>query len=425
MSPSETSTAAPSDGNHAAIHFPSADDWLSEAELNTLTPASLRDRMCALKPEIAALARETELARRPLDSVWQSLRRSGIFYHFVPKRYGGLEFGFEDLIDIMLPVAEACASTGWVGTFCVEHNFLLAQFPVEAQDEIFGSQPYVIMPGAASPPGEAARVDGGYLVSGQWSWGSGVMNADWIMAQAAVTVEGAASQPPRMLYALFPATEVEVIDTWHMAGMAGTGSNDFIVNRLFVPEHRTLDAQHFLEADGPGALSHSNPMYRVPMVPFTSTTTAIPALGAARAAVDFYRTRLATRTLFSTSIKLIDRPPSQIRLAHADVLTQTAETILRGSCRLMESTMQTGELIDSVMRRRIRANNAFAVTLCRDAIDLVAAGSGAGAHSLNVALQRYQRDCNVVSGHALYDMDVAYEQYGRALLGLEPVIAMY
>src|SRR3546814_4293454 len=102
------------------------------------------------------LAAECEALRRPVDAVWNAIRKTGVFYHFVPRRYGGLEFDIDSFIDAMLPIAEGCASTGWVTAFCVEHNWMLAQFPETLQDETFGGDfPYLIAPGATHPPGVA------------------------------------------------------------------------------------------------------------------------------------------------------------------------------------------------------------------------------------------------------------------------------
>jgi alkylation response protein AidB-like acyl-CoA dehydrogenase len=403
----------------ADIHFPGSGDWLSAEELSTLTPGLLKERTLALKPMIAARARETELARRPLDDVWAALRRSGIFYHFVPKVYGGLEFGIQDLLDIMLPIAEACGSTGWVATFCVEHMFIFTQFPQAAQDEIYATTPYIIFPGLNGPPGKARKVAGGYVVSAHWKWGSGVMNADWVMGQAFLEVDGIVSSPPSSANYLIPAKEVTVLDTWHMSGMCGTGSNDIVVKDVFVPEHRTLAAQDFLNSTGPGTSLHTNPLYRVPIVPFTSITTMIPALGAARSVVGHYIER-ADRVVVGGTVKSRDRQPVQIRLSRADVMVKTAEMLVRSSTDLIMAAATRGDPTDSGLRRRIRAQNAYAMTLCRDAITMVMEGSGAGVHTLDNPLQRHQRDVNIVAGHALYDVDLAHEGYGRALFGLEP-----
>ena len=406
------------------IHFPRHDDWISAKDLAKLSPILLRTRMEELKPLISGRARETEIARRPLESTWNDLRRSGIFYHFVPTRYGGLELELEDLIDIMLPVGEACCSTAWVATFCVEHNYIFAQFPVEAQNEIFATHPYIIAPGVAGPPGRARRVSGGFMVTGHWKWASGIMNADWIMAMA--TIEGAdTSARPESVFLVFPAKEATVYDVWHMSGMCGTGSNDFSVRDLFVPEHRALAARHFFNCDGEGALSHGNPMYRIPIVPFTSMTTMIPALGTARAAVSAFAEQMKQRKVVGTSTKIMDQPTSQARLAFADILVRDAEVLLRDTCRSMMDQVRRGDTADDVWRRQVRAQNARSMALCSEAIRVIMDGAGAGAHSLSNPLQRYQRDISAVRAHTLYDVDIAYESHGRGLLGLPPNYMMF
>jgi 3-hydroxy-9,10-secoandrosta-1,3,5(10)-triene-9,17-dione monooxygenase len=403
-----------------SIHFPDPADYLSQEEVSSLTPAILRERTEALKPMIAARARDTELARRPLDDVWSALRRTGIFYHFVPRAYGGLEFGMQDLLDVMLPVAEACASTGWVATFCVEHMYIFTQFSKEAQDEIYAQAPYILFPGLNGPPGRARKAPGGYIVNAHWKWGSGVMNADWVMGQCFIEENGEIGSPPNSANFMLSARDVTVLDTWHMAGMCGTGSNDIVIQDVFVPEHRVLAAKDFLNSTGPGTQIHTNPLYRIPIVPFTSITSMVPALGAARAAVDRYRRNSLDRVVVGGTQKSMDRPAVQLRLSRADILARTAEMLVREACDAMTEACERGDQQDSALRRRIRAQNAYAMTLCRDAITLVMAGSGAGAHSLDNPLQRYQRDVNMVSGHALYDIDLADEAHGRALFGLEP-----
>ena len=103
--------------------------------------------MTALLPFVADHAAEGEAARKPVDEVMDRLHATGVFRHFVPRRYGGLEFGVMDFVDEMLPLGEACASTAWVTVFCMEHNLLVSLYPEAVQDEIFGNQPYVMAPG--------------------------------------------------------------------------------------------------------------------------------------------------------------------------------------------------------------------------------------------------------------------------------------
>ncbi len=390
-------------------------DWLTAIDIADLTPASLVQRVNSLKPLIASNAPRAEKLRRPVDEVWSALRASGIFYHFVPKKFGGLEFDVDTFIDAMLPIAEACASTGWVATFCVEHNWMLCQFPLEGQAEVFAKFPYIIAPVAVSPPGVAVPVNGGYRLSGRWNWGTGIMHADWVLLGALVKDES----PPRMIMVLVPADEVEVIDVWQMSGMAGTGSNDILVRDALVPLRRACDFERMREGTAHGATLYSNPIYRMPMLPFLCLAAALPALGAARGAVESFRSYVKGRLVRGTDQKQQEKPALQMRLARAGLMTETAEELLRNIGR---GAYRLAELRDSDVAQRIhmRAQGAYAVELSRDAVRILVEGGGASVHSLNNTIQRALRDITVIAGHMAFDIDAALEADGRALLGLAP-----
>lgn len=396
---------------------PSA-DWLSAEELAAMTPARLVERATALKPLLAANAREAERLRHPVDAVWSAIRRSGVFYHFVPKKYGGLEYDLQTFIDAMLPLGEGCAATGWVASFCVEHNWMMSQFPEEAQDEIFGSQHYIIAPGVTSPPGKVVETKGGYRLTGRWKWGTGVMHADWILAAGLGGSEEDGS--PRILFFIFPAAEATVIDTWHVEGMIGTGSNDIAVEDLFIPAHRCLNMGHMREGRSHGATLYSNPIYRMPMLPFLALTAAIPAVGNARAAIAFFRDQITDRQMYGTKSVQASKASAQMRLARADLYARTAELLLRDVARGLIEVAEPAELTSVAARVSLRAQVAYAMELCRDSVSEIYQAGGARAHMLDNPLQRALRDVNVMSSHIVYDMDGATELHGRALIGLPP-----
>ncbi len=406
-----------SGGALARPHIPAGDDWLTPGELQALTPQALVARTTALKPLLAAHAREAEIARRPVQAVWDAVRRTGAFYHFVPRKYGGLEFDVDSFIDAMLPLGEACASTAWVTTFCVEHNWMAAQFPEAFQDETFGGAfPYIIAPGVTMPPGLATPVEGGYRLTGRWKWGTGVMNSDWILATGMV----AGLTPPTILFFAFPTAEATVLDTWHVDGMAGTGSNDIAVKDLFVPAHRVMNMGHMREGRAHGAQLYDNPVYRMPMLPFLAVTAAIPAVGAAHGAVKLFRERLQERVMHGTDQKQADKPAAQMRLARADVMTQTAEMLIREVARANVELGRQNRAAEVEPRIALRLKIAYAMDLCRNAIRILAEASGSGAHFLDNPIQRALRDINVMSSHVVYDLDGALELHGRALIGLPP-----
>ncbi len=186
--------------------------------------AGLLDRVRGVVPLIAERAATAEEQRKPDDDVIEALKRTGVFKAFVPKQYGGYEIDIELFMDIGVAVSEACASTGWITTFYMEHNWLLGMFEEDTQREIFTSQPYILAPGTVNPSGEATRHDDHYELTGRWQYGTGIVHADWALLSGRIA--GEENPLPRMF--LVPVDEIEVKDTWHVDGMAATGSRDIV-----------------------------------------------------------------------------------------------------------------------------------------------------------------------------------------------------
>ncbi len=367
---------------------------------------------------IAAASAEAERLRRPVDEVWNALRATGYFYMYVPRRFGGLEFDPQAYIDATLAICEACPSTGWTASFAAEHNWLIAQFPEQTQAEVWGRTPYVIAPSVAAPPGKAVRVDGGFRVSGRWKFGTVVMHADWVMLNAMEDMgEG---QPPVVRMILARAEDVEVLDTWFMSGMAATGSNDIVAEDLFVPEAYTFVVSEVRTGRGNGSRIHDNPLYAAPMLPQLCVTAALPSVGAARAAVEFSRQRLTVHTKMGGQSTQVDKPAAQMRLARADLMVRSAELSIRQAAdeNLTLSALSDEEQLPH--RLRLRAQIAYAVSQCLEAVRTCCDSSGSGLYAMDNPMQRILRDIEVMASHIVYDMDVSTELHGRSMVGLAP-----
>ena len=269
-----------------------------------MTPSAegLVDRVAALAPMIAARSFEAEAQRRPLDEVIDALKATGVFRSFVPERYGGYEIDMQTFVDIGILVSHADPSMGWVTTFYMEHNWLLTMFSEELQDEIFGTQPYVLAPGSVNPSGHAVpQPDGGYLLNGRWQFGTGICHADWVLLSG--RIEGAEPPVPRNFLAR--VDEVEVKDTWHVDGMAATGSRDIIATDVFIPEHRVSLPIPPAFTAGPDAPY----LHRIPIAPMLSLTAALPAIGAAKRAVELFQALMFERIQFGTTRTQNNRCP--------------------------------------------------------------------------------------------------------------------
>jgi alkylation response protein AidB-like acyl-CoA dehydrogenase len=368
----------------------------------------LLERVQAVVPLVAERAMEAEQQRKPADDVIDALKATGVFRSLVPRRHGGYEIDLDLFLDIGLAVSEADASTGWITTFYLEHNWLLGLFPEELQDEVFGSQPYVLAPGSVNPTGEATRHDDHHELSGHWQFGTGIVHADWVLLSGTITGDEPAI--PRMF--LVPVDEVEVKDTWHVDGMAATGSRDIVAQSVAVPLHRVSGMPPptwALELDAPY-------LQRIPMQPFLSMTAAIPALGAARRAVALFRQRVTQRVLFGINKRQADHGSAQVRLANVAARVGIAETTMRALARRMTEHARGERQLSMLEHLEMRVTIAHLVRMCRDVVRDVLEGSGAGAHFLDNELQRIQRDIHMMAAHTVFDLDLVTVAYGRALL---------
>jgi len=412
-SPSRTQAPA-----EIPVHPPGEGGWLSPAQVAALTPESVREAVAALRPMVAEHAAESEKLGYPHPAVWDAMRATGFFYHFVPKAYGGCEFGPEDFFKTARLIAEACPSTAWAVTFTVEHNWVAALFPKEAQDAFFAQGRYMIAPLVSTPPAMAVPGAGGWRVNAHWKWGSGVMHSDWCMGMAMVPGEGAA--PPDMITVALPMSQARVLDTWRVAGLAATGSNDIVVEDVFVPSHMAVSNRDLGMGMAPGASIHANPMYRMPSTAFLALVTSAPTIGAARGAVEIFRERIKVRKVTGTQAILAGKANYQVMLAKADLMVRNAELLHDTLTRDVLERAVGGQNHDVAARMASTAMNAHASRVARDALRLILDNSGSSVHLLSDPLQRLARDANVACGHLIQDFEALCEQHGRSMLGLPP-----
>ena len=259
-----------------------------------------------------------------------------------------------------------------------------------------------------NPSGEATPLDGGFELSGHWQYGTGVVHADWVILSGMVPGEEA----PMSRMFLIPAGDVEVKDTWHVDGMAATGSRDIIARSVFVPARRVSNPPPptwLLGRDEPY-------LRRIPMLPFLALTAAIPSLGCARRSVELFERRMTDRILFGTTKRQAETAPAQIRLANLVVRTAIAENTMRTAAREMAAHARGEAQLSLLDHLQMRVTIAHVVRMCRDIVRDVMEASGAGAHFLDNELQRIHRDMHMISAHTVFDVDAAALHYGRELL---------
>jgi alkylation response protein AidB-like acyl-CoA dehydrogenase len=363
---------------------------------------------------LAARAREAEHLRRLPDETVTELAASGFTELLVPARFGGKQADFPAILDPVRRMAHGCTSSAWTIGFYALHNWMVALFGEQAQEEAFATRPF-LAPAPLAPTGRGVPADGGIRLSGRWSWATGVMDGNWLIV-------GALCGPDDGIYpalALLPAEDFTVVDVWHTDGMRATGSNDVVVTDAFVPEHRLVRVADIYRGTAPGAGLHDSATYRWPMVPALALLAAMPALGSAERVTELYGERLTGRVLAYEGVMQRDKPIAQARLAEARVRLRALHGLLADTVDEVAGIVAAGDSVPRPVRGEARLAAAHIVAESRAVIASLFEASGASVHFLDSPLQRFKRDVDVLAGHVVFDYDTSRELAGALALGLK------
>ncbi|HML09732.1 MAG TPA: acyl-CoA dehydrogenase family protein [Stellaceae bacterium] len=392
--------------------------------LSIPSPDELIERARAMVPEIRALAEETEKNRNVFPHIIDKIRDAELLRTCRPKEFGGFEHDGETALKIAMTISAACASTGWSVNGAVSNGRSLAHFPIEAQQEVWGGdQPDPFTCACFAPTGKAEPVDGGYQLTGRWSFASGCDRSSWIYLGAFITPEGK-TPPLEGAFFLLPIGDVEIIDTWFVNGLAGTGSKDIAAHDVFVPGHRVLMFSDARAGTTPGARHYQNPLYKMPLLIHGASMLASTAVGAARGALDGYLEMTTPRktrgALAGGQLPMVEFATIQLRYAEAASHVEAAELILLTDMRAMTQKLHDGQEITIADRIRCRRNQAYVTRLAVQAVEALNASTGGYGLLLSNPVQRAWRDANAVARHVSLNWDAVGTMYGQHAFGLEP-----
>lgn len=377
-----------------------------------------------LVPMLRARGAQTERERRVSESTTQAFHQAGFFKLMQPARYGGYEYGFTAFIDVVSELARGCTSSAWGCSLGAIHQWLVATFPEEAQDDVWGKDPSAIVCGSYAPATMAQKVDGGYMVQGKWLFASNVDNSQWALlgVQFPPDEKGGA---PSAGFLLAPRADWSIEDNWHVAGQSGTGSKGIVIDKpTFIPGHRKLTFAQASSNCPPGAAVNTNPIYRIPFLSAVPVCLVSPILGTAQGAVDeliaMAGTRVTRGAVAGGGSRLSEFFPVQSRLAEASASVDAARLLLYRDTAQVEQMAVDGHVISIEQRIRNRRDHAFAARLSRDAVEAVFASVGGAGLALDQPIQRMWRDTNAISRHISLNWDAVSSMVGQYLLGLEP-----
>ena len=363
---------------------------------------------------LAANADESEALRTLPQASVAALRDSGLFRLKLPTQLGGAEADPVTQIDVIEAVSYIDSAAGWNFFIGAGALSLCAFYPDEAIQRIFADGHVPTMAGAIMP-GRAVPVDGGYRVTGRWSWASGVRHAEWVSAH--ILADNGEGRPPTSLNAALPATDIEIHDTWHVVGLKGTGSCDFSANDLFVPAGFTFDMQTMQPQRG-------GPLYNIGLPGFVINELAGFALGVGRRALDTIIELAQTkRRGYGQQVPLPERAVFQRSIGECDLRLRAARSLV---IEVMEKAWQTacaGNKPGPELQIEMRSATAYVLEVALD-VTSRAFHHGAGtAIRLDNILQRCLRDLQVGATHLL-GSDSSYELHGQVLLGFSDVNPM-
>ena len=377
-----------------------------------------------LLPSLRERADEAERLRVVPEASIKEIEETGFFRLLQPQRFDGLESDPVDFYTAVRDIAGACGSTGWVCSVVGVHPWQVALFSDEAQQAVWGSDTATRLSSSYAPTGKAVVTDGGYLLSGKWSFSSGCDHCSWVLLGGLVfNTEG---QVVDFRTFLVPREKYQIVDVWNVVGLRGTGSNDIVVEETFVPEGFTLSMGDTGRCFGPGQEQNPSDLYKLPFHSIFTGTITTPIIGMAMGAyaehVEMQNKRV--RAAYAGEKASLD-PFAAVRIARASSDIDAAWALLVNNIREEQAHVAKGEKIPLRLRLKVRRDQVLGTQRAIDALDSLFEASGGRALAEGTYLQRAWRDAHAGRVHAANDPERALQMFGAHEFGHKIDPGMY
>jgi alkylation response protein AidB-like acyl-CoA dehydrogenase len=374
-----------------------------------LTSAEMLRRASAMVPALKARAAHSEELRRIPDETVQDFISTGLNRIEVPKRFGGLGLDHGLVFEVGEELARGCPSASWCYSVWAANAGMVGYWPLQAQEEVSAGGADVLCSSSLTPgTSKTEPVSGGYRLTGRWEFSSGCDAASWLVLGAAGIGEGT--------WVLVPRPDYQIVDTWFVSGLRGTGSKDIVVEDAFVPSHRVLNVVTAGDGDWTGWEIHHQALYRMPIPVQLGWDLVAPMVGTAQGMIDEFTARLIGT---SGPGKTAESPAIHIRLSEATAEVDAARVFMNHDIHEIFEKANAGETFSPLERARYRRDKAFITQLCLRSVNRLFDLSGGHALFDSESLQRFHRDAHAVSHRDGLIMDLGGSQYGRVVLGLE------
>jgi indole-3-acetate monooxygenase len=369
----------------------------------------------ALAPTIRELRGDIERDRSLPAPLVKRMAETGFFSLWLARALGGPELNTVDYLRVIEELSRADGAVGWCTMVSAGYSRLSGYLDDGVAREIFGDGSTIVA-GTINPTGKAMVVPGGFCVSGRWSYGSFIGHSTWTIGSSVIhDDEGPRRGPdgaPDMRLMLFPTSAVEIIDTWRVGGLRGTGSHDFHVTDLFVPDDHAI-AAFTAKPVRPGTL------YAAPFITVFAMAIASVPLGIARAAIEAFVALAEAKTPMGGASRLRDKASAQADVGKAEALLRSARAFLVESAHDIWNAVAAGDMPSLPQRATARLAAAQAAAASAQAVDLLYNAAGGTALYESNLLERCFRDVHATTQH-MGTSSANFELSGRVLLGLDP-----
>lgn len=375
------------------------------------------ERARALVPRLAEASGATEAARRVDAGVLDALHAAGFFRMLTPARLGGGEASPSVFAETIWTLAQGDASPAWCLCQMAVCAIAAAYLEPSVAEEIFGP-PDAALAWGSTRDAKAVAVEGGYLVSGTWEFGSGCHHASWLGGHCPVVGADGAPLPadsgrPSDRTVLFPRRAAEIVDTWRVLGLRGTGSDVYRLDGLFVPEaHAVVSISRWPDE----ARSRLALPFRFSVSALYASGFGALALGNARGMLDGFLALAQRKTPLWQRNPLSQNPLIQVAVAEADARLDAAWALIRQSLGDAEAMAMRDGAPDAERRLKIRAATTYAIKVATSVAQSVFEMAGTTAIFDGELLERRFRDAHTISQH-LQGRTMHLEAVGKHLMG--------
>ena len=387
----------------ADYEIPTAEELIARAE--ALVPF-LREQAAANKGE-----------RRITAETIARVKDAGLFRVIQPRRYGGCEMSPEVFGEIVTIMGRGDASMGFVFGVVAVHSFHMAFYDDRAAQDVWGQDSSALVGSPYAPNGTAVRVEGGYRISGRWPFSSGCDNCEWNFLGG--TIEGEEGPLLQRMYAfLIPRCDAQVVDTWNVVGLQGSGSKDIEVVDAFVPEYRVQRFPIYDPSAHPGTALNQGPLFRAPFMPLFVRSVSSAALGGLEAMIEHFCGYTADR-LNVLSERVARDPLVQLALGQARATAEELKGTLRQDLAEMDRIGREGRLLSPEEMTLLMLKSTNLPHRCQEAALSLLRAAGANGIRMDKPLAQIYSDILVIGQHASNTPAPQAIALGKIMLGVQ------